>query len=106
MANKNLAHQFTVELPTLSTTKARRRLDVHDFSRLKANYAEAFPAELPNELHNAIPEYFLVVDSGAQVHVLFDTLMLAHTEDGKQRMIKWGGKASSGDAHILAGFVE
>jgi hypothetical protein len=64
---------------------------VHDFSRLKANYAEAFPAELPNELHNAIPEYFLVVDSGAQVHVLFDTLMLAHIEDGKQRMIKWGG---------------
>jgi hypothetical protein len=28
MTNKNLAHQFTVELPTLSTTKARRRLDV------------------------------------------------------------------------------
>jgi hypothetical protein len=48
------------------------------------------------ELHNAIPEYFLVVDSGAQVHVLFDTLMLAHIEDGKQRMIKWGGEGKFG----------
>ena len=34
-----------------------------DLSRLQANDAEAFPAELPLELHNAIPEYLLVVDS-------------------------------------------
>ena len=37
-----------------------------------------------------------MVDSGAQVHVLFDTLMLAHIEDGKQRMIKWGGEGKFG----------
>ena len=47
-----------------------------------------------------------MVDSGAQVHVLFDTLMLAHIEDGKQRMIKWGGKGSSGGVLILAGFAK
>ena len=43
-----------------------------------------------------------MVESGAQVHVLFDTLMLARVEDGKQRMIKWGGEGRFGRCtHIL-----
>jgi hypothetical protein len=53
-------------------------------------------AYIPTEIRQLIPSWFLVVDSGAQVHVLLTLIMLAHVQDGGQRLIKWGGKGHHG----------
>jgi hypothetical protein len=45
-----------------------------------------------NQIRQLIPSWFLVVDSGAQVHVLLTLIMLDNVQDGGQRLIKWGGK--------------
>ena len=39
---------------------------------------------IPTEIRQLIPSWFLVVDSGAQVHVLLTLIMLAHVQDGGQ----------------------
>jgi len=39
------------------------------------------PVGLPPELHQCAPEYFLVVDSGATVHCLWDAICTAHLKE-------------------------
>lgn len=39
------------------------------------------PNNLPSELHHCAPEYFLVVDSGATVHCLWDATCTVHLKE-------------------------
>jgi hypothetical protein len=48
------------------------------------------PVGLPPELHQCAPEYFLVVDSGATVHCLWDATCTAHLRE-QNSSIGWGG---------------
>ena len=50
--------------------------------------------ELPQELRITPPEYFLLVDSGANVHVLWDQCLLAHVTE-QNSIINWGGPQAS-----------
>lgn len=45
---------------------------------------------LPQELANAVPEWFMLVDGGANVHVLYNTILLAFKRD-QHSPINWGG---------------
>ena len=51
-------------------------------------------SELPQELNATPPEYFLLVDSGANVHVLWDQCLLAHVTE-QNSIISWGGPQAS-----------
>jgi hypothetical protein len=51
-------------------------------------------AFLPTEIRQLITSLFLVVDSGAQVHVLLTLIMLPHVQDGGQRLINWGERST------------
>jgi hypothetical protein len=51
------------------------------------------PVGLPSELHQCVPEYFLVVDSGATVHCLWDTMCTSHLKE-QNSSIGWGGVGS------------
>ena len=51
------------------------------------------PAGLPQELHQTAPEYFLVVDSGATVHCLWDATCTSHLKE-QNSAINWGGVES------------
>ena len=46
------------------------------------------PDGLPPELHQCAPEYFLVVDSGATVHCLWDVMCTSHLKE-KNSAISW-----------------
>ncbi len=48
------------------------------------------PVGLPPELHQCAPEFFLVVDSGATVHCLWDATCTAHLIE-QNSSIGWGG---------------
>jgi hypothetical protein len=48
------------------------------------------PVSLPPELHQCAPEFFLVVDSGATVHCLWDATCTAHLRE-QNASIGWGG---------------
>lgn len=48
-----------------------------------------FPHYVPSELHQSTPEYFLVVDSGATVHVVWDTTLCVFIRE-ENRDIQWG----------------
>ena len=39
------------------------------------------PSGLPPELHQCVPEYFPVVDSGVTVHCLWDVILTAYLTD-------------------------
>ena len=54
------------------------------------------PVGLPPELHQCVPEYFLVVDSGATVHCLWDTMCTSHLKE-QNSSIGWGGVGSGDD---------
>lgn len=45
---------------------------------------------LPRELAHAVPEWFMLVDGGANVHVLYNTILLAFKRD-QHSPINWGG---------------
>ena len=45
---------------------------------------------LPQELALAVPEWFMLVDGGANVHVLYNTILLAFKRD-QHSPINWGG---------------
>jgi hypothetical protein len=51
------------------------------------------PVGLPPELHQCAPEYFLVVDSGATVHCLWDAMCTSHLKE-QNSSIGWGGVGS------------
>ncbi len=51
------------------------------------------PVGLPPELHQCAPEYFLLVDSGAKVHCLWDATCTAHLKE-QNSSIGWGGVGS------------
>ena len=51
------------------------------------------PVGLPHELHQCAPEYFLVVDSGATVHCLWDAMCTSHLKE-RNSAIGWGGVGS------------
>jgi hypothetical protein len=51
------------------------------------------PVGLPPELHQCDPEYFLVVDSGATVHCLWDAMCTSHLKE-QNSAIGWGGVGS------------
>ena len=51
------------------------------------------PVGLPPELHQCAPEYFLVVDSGATVHCLWDAMCTSHLKE-RNSAIGWGGVGS------------
>ena len=57
-----------------------------------------FPSYVPKELHQTAPEYFLIVDSAATVHVLWDTTLCAFVRE-ENRDILWG-KGRSVCTHI------
>jgi hypothetical protein len=48
------------------------------------------PVGLPPELHQYAPEFFLVVDSGATVHCVWDSTCTAHLTE-QNSSIGWGG---------------
>ena len=48
-----------------------------------------FPSYVPLELQQSTPEYFLVVDSGATVHVVWDTTLCVHIRED-YRDLQWG----------------
>ena len=52
--------------------------------------AYLFPSGLPRKLAQYTPDYFLVVDSGATVHVLWVSICTAYTKESNSA-IKWGG---------------
>jgi hypothetical protein len=52
--------------------------------------AYLFPSGLPRKLAQYTPDYFPVVDSGATVHVLWDSVCTAYTKEANSA-IKWGG---------------
>jgi hypothetical protein len=52
--------------------------------------AYLFPSGLPRKLAQYIPDYFPVVDSGATVHVLWDSVCTAYTKEANSAF-KWGG---------------
>ena len=62
-----------------------------------SNKEQAFvivvPVGLSPELHQCAPEYFLVVDSGATVHCLWDATCTAHLTE-QNSSIGWGGVGS------------
>jgi hypothetical protein len=51
------------------------------------------PVGLPPELHQCAPEYFLLVDSGATVHCLWDAMCTSHLKE-QNSSIGWGGVGS------------
>jgi hypothetical protein len=52
------------------------------------------PVGLPPELHQCAPEYFLVVDSGATVHCLWDAMCTSSHLKEQNSAIGWGGVGS------------
>jgi len=52
--------------------------------------AYLFPSGLPRKLAQYTPDYFPVVDSGATVHVLWDSVCTAYTKEANSA-IEWGG---------------
>ena len=76
-----------------------RRKERHDAAAAQTVLPRPFTRYmtfLPTEIRQLIPSWFLVVDSGAQVHVPLTLIILAHVQDGGQRRMNWGGKDHHG----------
>ena len=64
--------------------KLRHNETVHELRRVVSL------GYLPQELAQSIPEWFLLVDCGANVHVLYNTDLLAFVQT-QHSPINWGG---------------
>ncbi len=65
----------------------------HSSSNKERAFVIVVPVGLPPELHQCAPEHFLVVDSGATVHCLWDAVCTSHLKE-KNSSIGWGGVGS------------
>ena len=52
-----------------------------------------YPTHVPDELRQSAPEHFLIVDSGATIHVLFDRTLCAYVNEDN-RDVRWGNGRS------------
>ena len=50
--------------------------------------------DVPKELQQTPPEYVLLVESGANVHILWNQCLLAHVAE-RNSIISWGDSQSS-----------
>ena len=49
---------------------------------------------LPLELHQTPPDYFLLVDTGANVHVVWEIILLAYAQE-RNTHVQWGGLSAT-----------
>ena len=90
--NATFPNQYLQELGGETTVSLSSAIYMADSSSSKKEQALVIvvPVGLPPELHQCAPEYFLVVDSGATVHCLWDATCTAHLRE-QNSSIGWGG---------------
>jgi hypothetical protein len=90
--NASFPNQYLQELGGETTASLSSAIYMADSSSSNKEQALVIvvPVGLPPELHQCAPEYFLVVDSGATVHCLWDATCTAHLRE-QNSSIGWGG---------------
>ena len=90
--NTTFPNQYLQELGGETTVSLSSAIYMADSSSSKKEQALVIvvPVGLPPELHQCAPEYFLVVDSGATVHCLWDATCTSHLRE-QNSSIGWGG---------------
>ena len=83
--NASLPNQYLQELGGETTASLSSAIYMADSSSSNKEQALVIvvPVALPSELHQCAPEFFLVVDSGATVHCLWDAACTAHLKEQK-----------------------
>ena len=64
----------------------RKQLHEYELKEFKRIAAMGF---LPRELEQTIPEYFMLVDTGANIHIFWDDVCLAY-KTASHRSLSWG----------------
>ena len=64
----------------------RKQLHAHELKEFKRIAAMGF---LPRELEQTIPEYFMLVDTGANIHIFWDDVCMAY-KTASHRSLSWG----------------
>jgi hypothetical protein len=80
--DESYSNQYLQELGGETTASLSLAIYMADSSSSNKEQALAIvvPVGLPPELHQCAPEYFLVVDSGAAVHCLWDALRISENK--------------------------
>jgi hypothetical protein len=87
--NATFPKQYLQELGGETTASLSSAINMADSSSSNKEQALVIvvPVGLPPELHQCAPEYFLVVDSGATVHCLWDATCASQ----RTKLINWMG---------------
>ena len=83
--NASFPNQYLQELGGETTASLSSAICMADSPSSDSEQALVIvvPVGLPSELHQCAPEFFLVVDSGATVHCLWDATCTAHLKEQK-----------------------